>query len=117
VQSAYHFEKGMVESCKGCSSNMEASSLIWKKVWNVKCPRVVKSFLWKACNNILPTKGKLHKRGVTQEPMCPICGMEPETMGHSLWMCSSARYVWLECPPRIQKCASDDDTLYYEVTR
>jgi hypothetical protein len=111
VQSAYHFEKGMVESCKGCSSNMEASSLIWKKVWNVKCLRVVKSFLWKACNNILPTKGKLHKIGVTQEPMCPICGMKPETMGHSLWMCSSAKYFWLECPPRIQKCASDDDTF------
>jgi hypothetical protein len=35
--------------------------------------------MWRACQNILPTKDNLVKRKIIQDPLCPICGLEPET--------------------------------------
>lgn len=72
---------------------------------------MVKTFLGKSCNNILATKSNLHKRGITQDPLRPICGLEPETVGHCLWSYPSAQHVWLEYPSRIQKCACVDDSF------
>ena len=75
----------------------------------MKGPRVLSNFLWKACANILPTKDNLFRRGVVEDPICPICKREPETISHVLWTCLAAADVWRECPPRIQKCAIVDD--------
>ena len=49
VKSTHHFAKSLVESTTGSSSSMENGSKIWKKVWRVKGPRVLTTFLWKAC--------------------------------------------------------------------
>jgi hypothetical protein len=70
---------------------------------------VVNLFLWKACNNILPTKANLARRGVTPDDKCPICKLERETVSHSLWSCQAAKDVWSECPMRIQKSPCDED--------
>jgi hypothetical protein len=56
AQSAYHLAKGSVEAEKGSSFNNDHVKALWRVVWGVKVPRVVQHFLWKACNNILPTK-------------------------------------------------------------
>lgn len=68
---------------------------------------MVKTFLWKACSDILPTKELLFRRHVTLDPLCPICGLESETIGHILWNCPSANDVWLECDCQIQNSTSD----------
>ena len=81
----------------------------WKAIWRVEGPRVVNNFLWKACNGILPTTVNLHKRGITDDPMCPICLTEKETVSHALWTCPSTRDVWSECNLKIQNCLSFDD--------
>jgi hypothetical protein len=86
-------------------------------VWNIKGPPVVKLFLWKACNNILATNENLHKRRVVTTPLCTICGLETETVGHILWSCPSARDVWTECAIRIQKCTSDDSDFMELLTK
>jgi hypothetical protein len=109
VKSAYHFAKSLVESTKGCSSSMENVTKVWKEVWRVKGPRFLTTFLWKACANILPTRANLCRIGVVDDPICPICQIEPETVSHALRNCSAASDVWRECPPRIQKCAIVDD--------
>jgi hypothetical protein len=56
-------------------------------------PKVVQTFLWKACQNILPTKENLYRRHITQDSLCPICGREDETHVHIMWNCLSARDV------------------------
>jgi hypothetical protein len=109
VKSAYHFAKSLAESSNGSSSSMENVTKIWKEVWRVKGPRVLTTFLWKACANILPTRANLCRRGVVEDPICPICKLEPETVSHALRSCSAASAVWRECPPRIQKCVIVDD--------
>jgi hypothetical protein len=91
---------------------------LWQAVWSVKGPKVVSNFLWKACNGILPTMVNLHKRGISDDPMCPICQREEESVGHILWNCPSARDVWSECPMNLQKCPSVDAdfiTIFWDV--
>lgn len=39
----------------GESSQPYSRSPTWKVIWNLQTPNAVKMFLWKACNNILPT--------------------------------------------------------------
>jgi ribonuclease HI len=111
VQSAYHLA---IEICSreesGCS-NTDSLTPLWKQIWRINVPRVVKLFLWQACNNILPTKEKLFKRKITDDPLCPVCCREVETVGHALWSCSAARDVWLESNVCIQKSCSEEDAF------
>jgi hypothetical protein len=101
VKSAYHFPKSLVDSNNESNSSMNNVTKIWKEVWQVKGPRVLTTFLWKACANILPTRDNLRRRGVVEESICPICKLELETVSHALWHCLAASNVWRECPPRI----------------
>jgi hypothetical protein len=104
VRSAYYLAKDKFEVDNGSCSNRDSNKMMWKAIWKIEVPRATKSFLWKACNEILPTKGKLSQKHVTSDPLCPICCLETETTGHILWTCASAQDVWAECPRRIQKC-------------
>lgn len=67
---------------------------------------MVKSFIWQACNNILPTKKMLCKRKIIKDPFCSICVLATETVGHILYSFPSAKDVRIECPPKIIKCTS-----------
>jgi hypothetical protein len=42
------------------------------------------------------------------DPLCIMCGIEPDTPGHILWSCPSAQDVWLECKGKFQKCLSGE---------
>ena len=68
-------------------------------------------FLWQACNNILPAKENLWKRKIIDDPLCSMCQSEVETVGHTLWSCTVARDIWLECDARIQKSCSEEDAF------
>jgi hypothetical protein len=117
VHSAYHMAKELSLMDEGGCSTKGNKERMWQTLWKLNCPRVVQLFLWKACNNILPTKANLSKRGVTQDDKCPICNLEMEFVGHYLWSCQAAKDVWLECPVRIQKCPCDEDDFLSIFTR
>jgi hypothetical protein len=57
----------------GPTSNPNTLNTLWKKIWSINSPRVVKMFLWNACSNILPTKENLYKRKIANDP--PICDL------------------------------------------
>lgn len=78
-----------------CSDSINLDRL-WNQIRNIQGTRVVKMFLWKACNDILRTKQNLAKKGVVPESYCPICTLETETLEHILWCCPSAMDVWTE---------------------
>jgi hypothetical protein len=59
-----------------------------------------------ACSDILPTKDKLFKKHITLDPLGPICYLEVESIGHTLWSYPSAQDVWAECSTKIQKSLS-----------
>jgi hypothetical protein len=119
VKSAYHMAKSKTEECNGSSSNQNLSTQLWKRVWHVKGPPVVRVFLWKACSNILPTKLNLHKRGIVEDSLCPICKQEGESVEYILWTCESARDVWAKCGSKLQKCTTMEvnfASLFTELT-
>jgi hypothetical protein len=72
---------------------------------------VVKTFLWQACNEILPTRANLHRKKIISDPLCPLCGRESETAGHVLWTCVVAQDVWAECLKSIHKCVASTETF------
>ena len=113
IRSAYHMGKEDGLQDEGSCLNAPLLAGIWKGVWRVPCARVIKMFLWQACNNILPTKERLFKRHISEDPLCPICGLVTETVAYILWSCPSAKDIWVECNSKIHKCTSDKvDFLY-----
>jgi hypothetical protein len=92
-----------MEASKGSTSTLNINKQFWRKLWSIKVSLVARVFLWKTCSNILPTKPNLCKRGVVDNPLCPICKSEGETMEHILWNCKSAKDVWSAYNSKIQK--------------
>ena len=75
-------------------SNNDAKRQFWRTIWNLAIPNKLKTFTWRACRNILPTKNNLCHRGVLENATCEACGLTAETSGHLFWDCIKAREVW-----------------------
>ena len=101
-------KRAEMEKDMGSSSNSGSSSRLWKMIWMVRVPKALQMFLWKACHNALPTKENLKWRQISVDSHCPLCGLYEEFVGHILWLCQSARDVWLEGLKGLYKCTSDD---------
>ncbi|XP_062154522.1 uncharacterized protein LOC133862691 [Alnus glutinosa] len=91
---------------KGSSSSVHSDSHLWRRLWSLKLPRHILLFIWRACNEILPTKNNLYKRKVVTDQLCPMCGSEAESVSHALWRCGSAQAIWGSCRGPIQKCST-----------
>jgi hypothetical protein len=76
---------------------------MWNTIWRMRIPRTVQMFIWRACNEILPTMEKLHSRPIVSDPICPICRVPGESSAHVIWRCLASVAVWAECNWRIQK--------------
>ncbi|XP_059451054.1 uncharacterized protein LOC132181841 [Corylus avellana] len=94
VRNAYHIQKELDRVYQAESSCGGPSSAIWVKLWKLQIPNVEKNFLWRACNEILPTRANLYRRHIIENPKCLICELEDETVVHILWNCPSAADVW-----------------------
>ena len=62
---------------------------LWKKIWGARVPAKIKSFLWRACHDSLPTKSGLFHRKVVLSPLCELCREHQEDGLHALWACQS----------------------------
>jgi hypothetical protein len=85
----------------GCyreSSRGKEHNIFWKILWSLQVPNSTKVFLWRACNNILPTKENLLKKEEVNDDLCLICNRDQETAQHVLWECPSAADVWCNTP-------------------
>jgi hypothetical protein len=69
VRSAYYMQMEMVSRNEGACSESEKLNRIWKRIWSLSVPNSEKNFLWRACNNILPTKENLCKRKIIMDPL------------------------------------------------
>ena len=90
----------------GEGSTTEESGFSWKSMWTLQVPNNVRVFPWKMCNNILPTKDNLHKKGVVQDATSMFCEQEVETIIHVIWQCLVAHDVWGACNRYVQKSQS-----------
>ena len=68
-------------------SSTQAMKPLWNKIWTLEVSNKVKTLLWKACNNSLPTKANLFRRKITTNAWCEICKQEDEDILHALYRC------------------------------
>lgn len=94
VRSAYHLAIELSRNKLGESSSFSGSHVYWKKIWAINVPNASKIFLWRACQNLLPTKQNLIRKGVGVDDLCPCYMLEVESMIHVLWSCPGAQDVW-----------------------
>ena len=84
----------------------------WNMSWTLNVPPKVRTFIWRACSNCLPTRDNLHRRRVSIDRTCEMCKQEPETTSHVLWTCPFARNVWALVRGRIQKSSNGVDNFF-----
>jgi hypothetical protein len=106
VCSAYYIQNELENRTAAESSSSKGQKTVWRNIWGLRVPNVEKKFLWRACHEILPTRKNLQRRKIIEDPLCPICGLEEETVLHILWECSLARNVWGISDVKFQKCSS-----------
>ena len=114
VRSVYHLDMKMSMGASSSSSDPHDCNTLWQNIWKRRIPNTVKMFLWRAFNNLLPTKTNLYKRGVVKEKLCPICGREEETIFHALWDCIAARDFWGGSLRKFQK-ASGKESDFHQI--
>ena len=61
--------------------------MTWGRIWKLNVPPKVRTFIWRAYCNCLPTRNNLCRRKVRIEPICEFCRQEPDTTSHVLWSC------------------------------
>ncbi|KAF5474944.1 hypothetical protein F2P56_006796 [Juglans regia] len=72
MRSAYHLQLEIQQRAQGQPSNPAGHKERWNRLWKLPVPNAEKLFLWKACNNELPTnanllKEKLQKGSIRQQ--------------------------------------------------
>jgi hypothetical protein len=90
VQSAYHLGMEINARNLGGTSQEAGGLQVWSVIWNLRDPKPVKLFMWRACNGLLPTKSNLFRRKIVDSNLCPCCTSESETVFHVLWKCLAA---------------------------
>ncbi|XP_021721482.1 uncharacterized protein LOC110689043 [Chenopodium quinoa] len=68
--------------------------VIWKKIWNTNVLPRVKVFMWRACQNALPTRKGIGSRISGYDTTCYVCHQEVEDVLHAIKECALARDVW-----------------------
>ena len=112
MRSAYQVALRLKDKAQTEHSRARMDRPMWKKIWKLNVPPKVRTFLWRACSNILPTRGNLHRRKVQVEPTCGLCCQCIETVEHVLWDCPLARNVWALSIGKIQKCTNVAPDFY-----
>ena len=65
-------------------------------IWKAKVLPKIKFFVWKCMHNNVGVKACLAERGMSTNMLCPLCGLEVETIAHALRDCRTVREVWFE---------------------
>jgi len=69
-------------------------------IWNLHIPPKVSVFFWRILRSALPTIDNLKKRSIlvpNYDYMCPLCGVDEESLDHVLLWYDAIWCIWLEC--------------------
>lgn len=98
VKSGYHVEKNikLIEDTTNCSTSNTVDNNLWKHIWNAKVSPKIKTFIWKACKNAIPTRANLYKRKLVDKHLCHVCQKAIEDVEHLLLTCPWTRPYAME---------------------
>ncbi|KAK7833098.1 hypothetical protein CFP56_025846, partial [Quercus suber] len=69
------------------ASDLSGNRDVWKQIWKLHVPNRIRTLLWRACCDSLPSKANQVRRKLLIDGTCPNCSLEPETITHALWSC------------------------------
>ena len=113
VKTAYKVAMRLRQQMDIEHSRAQVDRKWWKMIWAMNVPPKVKSFMWRACSNILPTRENLRRRKVQVDERCELCCQQLETCAHLLWECPFARNVWAMVRGRVQKCSNEVQDFFH----
>lgn len=93
TSSAYKLLASGVNESQAETSNQTAQKQFRKAVWGLWVPNKFKHFIWRACNNALPTMSNLF-RPITSSDKCELYNLYPEDPLHAIWLCSEMETTW-----------------------
>jgi hypothetical protein len=68
----------------------------WRKIWTMQIPPKLKHFCWRMLRYCLPTRLKLHIRGVNCQTTCAVCSNATEDELRLFFDCPHAISCWKE---------------------
>ena len=78
----------------------------------------VKLFVWLVVQRIIPTKARLHQKGIPSDNTCAVCGIQAETLKHIFFDCLVSRSIWDDVCPEVLSPADmtmEDETNWEEL--
>ena len=66
------------------SSKFLNQKKFWNRIWKLRVPNKIKTFLWQACSEALPTKENLKKRKNLEDTRCSACLTVQESTFHAI---------------------------------
>ena len=97
-----HTPSGMITTCSAYKmlvfldistsaggSNSDDQKKFWKGIWQIRVPNKIRHFVWRMCNNALPTLVNLHRRNIVPNLTCTQCHNLPEDSLHAVWYCEA----------------------------
>nr|POE85249.1 putative ribonuclease h protein [Quercus suber] len=114
VKSGYKLLREVDDIETPSASDLSGNRDVWKQIWKLHVPIRIRTLLWRACCESLPSKVNLVRRKLLIDATCPNCSLEPETITHALWSCKKLDSVWL---PQfaILKDATSPNTSFLEL--
>ena len=94
VKSGYHRLMELEDTKLNGATNDGITSPVWKAIWRMNVPNRVKSLVWRAGRNALPTRMNMVRRHILTNAMCPKCKVQLEETLHALWSCLILQDVW-----------------------
>lgn len=111
VKSADHTEVERKKQQSGESSKANDKDERWSCMWTLKIPGIIKTFMWRAGNDLLATKKNLFNIKCSGNSMCSICLGEEETVLHVILQCPAANTIWVDFNSPVQKWKMEEDDL------
>ena len=87
VKSGYKLLRESDDTETPGTSNHSGNWEVWKQIWKLHVPNRIRTLLWRACCDSLPSKANLVRRKILQVTTCPNCNLETESTIHALWSC------------------------------
>jgi hypothetical protein len=78
----------------------------WRRLWNLKIPPKIKLFLWRSCQDCIPTRARLLQKGIEVNDVCVFYGSAGETQEHVFVHCSFVKCCWQKIGLTTQMIAS-----------
>ena len=94
TSSAYKLLIACDSASNASTSNPESQRSFWKNIWQLRTLNKMKHFVWKACQNALPTMANLQRHRIATTATCEGYKEQPEDPLHALWLCKEISRVW-----------------------